>query len=75
MEMLKKCFNPKVIWGLALIGIGIWIVSPGLIKLALPLLILAICPLSMLGMMAMIGKDKGDDQPDSPRTATKGDKS
>lgn len=58
--MLKKCFNPKIIWGLTLIGIGIWIIAPGLIRQALPLLILAICPLSMLGMIVMMnGKNKG----------------
>ncbi|MDP9383461.1 MAG: DUF2933 domain-containing protein [Chloroflexota bacterium] len=49
--MKGMCFNWKVIAGLAVVGLGIWAVAPGLAAAALPLLILAACPLSMLLMM------------------------
>ncbi len=49
--MKGMCLNWKVIAGLAIVGLGIWAVAPGLAAAALPLLILAVCPLSMLVMM------------------------
>ena len=45
------CINWKVIGGLAAVGVGIWIMAPHLIAAAAPLLIFAICPLSMMLMM------------------------
>lgn len=44
------CFNWKVVAALAAVGLGIWVVAPNLVA-ALPLLLLAACPLSMLLMM------------------------
>lgn len=50
------CFNKKVIGGLAVVGLGILAFAPNLIGAALPLLLVAACPLSMLLMMrAMSG--------------------
>ncbi len=49
--MKGMCFNWKVIAGLAVVGVGIWAAAPGLAVAALPLLIVAACPLSMLLMM------------------------
>ena len=48
---MKLCFNWKVLVGLAAVGLGVWLVAPDLIGAALPLLLLAACPLSMLVMM------------------------
>ncbi len=48
---MKLCLNWKVLAGLAAVGLGIWLVAPNLIGPALPLLLLAACPLSMLLMM------------------------
>lgn len=48
---LSMCLNPRVIGVLALVGLGVWIVAPGLIGAALPLLLVAVCPLSMIVMM------------------------
>jgi len=48
--MKGMCLNWKVVAGLAVVGLGIWAVAPGLAAAALPLLILAACPLSMLLM-------------------------
>ena len=56
MEALRKCFNPKVIIGLALVAIGIAVFAPNQLAAALPLLLLAACPLSMVIMMLMMHK-------------------
>jgi UPF0716 family protein affecting phage T7 exclusion len=49
--MLKMCLNPKVLAGIAVAGVAIYLVAPGLVAAALPFLLLAACPLSMLLMM------------------------
>ncbi len=46
-----KCINWKVIAVLAAIGIGLYALAPGTAAAAVPLLVLAACPLSMLLMM------------------------
>ena len=51
MQMLKMCLNWKVIAGLAVVGAGIFALAPDLALAALPILLLAIFPLSMLFMM------------------------
>jgi hypothetical protein len=51
MKMLKMCLNPKVLAGLAAVGVGIYLVAPDLVLAAFPILLLAACPLSMLLMM------------------------
>lgn len=51
MKMLKMCLNWKVLAGLAAVGVGIYLAAPALLVGALPLLLLAACPLSMLLMM------------------------
>lgn len=48
---MRMCINPKVIAGLAVLGAGVYLVAPSLIAGLLPLLVVAICPLSMLAMM------------------------
>lgn len=45
------CMNWRVIVGLAAVGLGVWLVAPGLVAGLVPILIVAICPLSMLVMM------------------------
>jgi len=47
--------NWKVIAALAAVGVGLYAFAPGLVAAALPLLILAACPLSMLLMMRAMG--------------------
>ena len=58
---MKMCFNWKVAGGLALAGLAVFAIAPSLVGAAvLPLLIFAICPLSMLLMMrAMSGGGRG----------------
>lgn len=61
MRMLKMCLNWKVLAGLTALGVGIYAVVPNLASAALPFLLLALCPLSMLLMMKVM-------QGDGPRT-------
>src|SRR5260370_42554159 len=51
MKMLAMCLNWKVVAGLAVVALGVWVFAPNLILAALPLLVVAACPLSMLIMM------------------------
>ncbi len=60
MQMLKHCLNWKVIAALAVLGVGIYAVAPNLVAAALPILLLAICPLSMLFMMKGMQGDGGE---------------
>ncbi|MGH8930920.1 MAG: DUF2933 domain-containing protein [Egibacteraceae bacterium] len=59
--MVKKCLNPKVLAGLAVIGVGIWLLAPGLLTRAVPLLALAACPLSMILMMVAMRGTSSDE--------------
>lgn len=54
MEALKKCFNPKVLLGLAVVALAVAVFAPKALVVALPLLIIAACPLSMILMMGMM---------------------
>ncbi len=51
VDCMQMCLNWKVLAGLAVVGVGIWIVAPQFGLVALPLLLIAACPLSMLFMM------------------------
>ncbi len=62
MKMLKTCLNPKALAGLVMVGVGIYLVAPGLLAEALPILLLAACPLSMLLMMWAMQHTPGQDQ-------------
>ena len=55
MKIFGICLNWKVVAGLALVAVGVWLLAPHLIGAALPLLIVAACPLSMLFMMRGMG--------------------
>lgn len=49
-RLMRMCLNWKVLGALALLGVGVWIAAPNLVGLALPVLVVALCPLSMLLM-------------------------
>lgn len=55
MRLFGMCLNWKVIAGLAIAALGVWVLAPQLLAAALPVLILAACPLSMLLMMRGMG--------------------
>lgn len=63
MQRVKHCLNPKVIIGVASVAVGVWMFAPGAFAAALPFLILAVCPLSMVVMTYMM-RDNG--QGESP---------
>jgi hypothetical protein len=67
MKMLKMCLNPKVLAGLAAVGVGIYLVAPDLVLAALPILLLAACPLSMLLMIWGMQHTHGQGQQPPPR--------
>lgn len=50
-----RCLNWKVIAAVVAIGIGVYALAPGVAGGAVPLLVLAVCPLSMLLMMRAMG--------------------
>lgn len=66
MKVLRACYDWRVITALAAVGGGVVLFAPGLIGAALPLLIVAACPLSMMIMMKTMG---GHDQNASPAAA------
>lgn len=70
MKMLKMCLNWKVIAGLAAVGVGIYVIAPDLALAALPILLIAICPISMMFMMNSMqgGQGEGDEQRASDET-------
>jgi len=60
MNILRACYDWRVLTALAGAGVGIYLIAPGLLAAALPILLLAACPLSMLLMMkAMSGPSAG----------------
>ncbi len=71
MQMLKMCLNWKVIAGLAAVGVGTYVVAPNLAAAALPVLLLAICPLSMVLMMWGMQGGQGAER-QAPREADAG---
>jgi len=59
------CLDKRVLGGLAVVALGIWLYAPQLVGAALPILVVLICPLSMLvmawtmrGSMSMSGNSQ-----------------
>lgn len=46
-NVLGMCLNPRVLAGIALVIAAIWVLAPQFLLAALPLLLLAACPVSM----------------------------
>ena len=56
VKLLGMCINWKVVAGLMVVAAGLFVlVSPGMARTALPYLLSAVCPLSMLLMMKSMG--------------------
>ncbi|MFD3928314.1 DUF2933 domain-containing protein [Streptomyces sp. NPDC058614] len=53
------CINKKVLIGLGALAAGVLIFKPNLFLAALPVLVLAICPLSMVFMMRGMNNGQG----------------
>jgi hypothetical protein len=54
MRMFGMCIDKRVVAGAAAVGLLVWAVAPGTLAAAVPFLLVAICPLSMLLMMKMM---------------------
>ncbi len=59
MNLLRCCFNPKVLAGLAVVVLGIVLFAPGAALSALPVLAALVCPLSMVAMVVLMGRGHG----------------
>lgn len=46
-NVLGMCLNPRVLAGIAVVLAAIWVLAPQFLLAALPLLLLAACPISM----------------------------
>ncbi len=51
MKIFGMCIDKRIVAGVAVAGLGLWWLVPGALAAALPFLLLAICPLSMVLMM------------------------
>lgn len=51
-----RCMNPKLLAGIIAVGLAVALFAPGIGRSLGPLLIVAACPLSMIVMMAMMGR-------------------
>jgi len=51
LQMLKHCFNPRVMLGLTVVGMGLFLFAPKISLLSLPVLFALICLLSMVLMI------------------------
>lgn len=71
MNLLKACYDWRVITALGAVGVGVILLAPNLIGAALPLLLVAACPLSMMVMMKTMG---GHQAGADPATATPADR-
>lgn len=72
MKILGLCIDKRVVGGVVAAGVLLWWLAPETIGAALPFLLLAICPLSMLLMMKMMGPMNGQQttpQPEQPQAA------
>lgn len=73
MKVFGMCINKKAVAGLVIVGSAIWWLAPGVAAEAWPVLLLAICPLSMLLMMKSMntmGQGNHQVEPPSPAEST-----
>lgn len=70
MKVFGMCINKKVVGGLVVAALGIWWLAPAAIGAALPLLVLALCPLSMLFMMMSMSNLQSRQQAAPPVAGT-----
>jgi uncharacterized protein YlxW (UPF0749 family) len=74
-KILRMCVNWKVLLGAAVAGLVLWVVAPGALAAIIPVVLVAVCPLSMLLMMRAMhdgpatngGGDAGEESADRGR--------
>ena len=63
---MKMCLNWKLLVGLGVVAVGIFVVDPPLAARLVPLLLVAACPLSMLLMGVMMAGQNGQQRKSMP---------
>jgi hypothetical protein len=58
-QFLRLCLDPRVLVAFGALGVAIWLLAPGLLLSALPLLIVLACPASMIVMAVMMRPSAG----------------
>ncbi|MBW3619039.1 MAG: DUF2933 domain-containing protein [Actinobacteria bacterium] len=72
MKLFGMCIDKRVVVGVVAAAGLLWWLAPGAFAAALPLLIFAICPLSMLLMMKAMGQMGGQQTPDASQPPAPG---
>lgn len=71
---MSHCFNRKVLIGLAAVAGAVLLFAPGTFAAVLPLMIFAVCPLSMVLMMRTMSRGHGAGESSShPAARAQGD--
>jgi len=63
MNILRACADWRVVVILVAVGAGVAVLAPNLIAAAIPLLLVAACPLSMLVMMRTMTSQQSNQSP------------
>jgi hypothetical protein len=63
MSILRACADWRVVAILVAVGAGVAVFAPNLIAAAIPLLLVAACPISMLVMMRTMGGQQSNASP------------
>lgn len=58
-QVLRLCLDPRVLVAFGALAIAIWVLAPGLLLSAIPLLIVLACPASMIVMALMMRPSAG----------------
>jgi hypothetical protein len=73
MKLFGMCINWKVVAAVVAIAVGLFVFTPKLAAAALPLLVVAICPLSMLLAMGLMGRmNRGNHSTSAPDNGNQG---
>jgi hypothetical protein len=64
MNILRACLDWRVVSGIAALGIAVYLVNPAILAAAFPLMLIAVCPLSMILMMRAMAS-----QPAQPKVS------
>jgi len=58
-QFVRLCLDPRVLVAFGALGVAVWLLAPGLLMSAIPLLIVLACPASMIVMAAMMRPSQG----------------
>jgi hypothetical protein len=58
-QVLRLCLDPRVLIAFGTLGVAIWLLAPGLLLSAVPLLIVLACPASMIVMAVVMRTPAG----------------